>query len=117
MQGKRRKRWIFFFFPPPRPFAVQEAHMAHGELVLNCDAKPGFTTDLGLNIPSVKFLLGGGCLAFLRWFLWFFLHLWAEVSPLHPSPVARTRLCAPRCRAQARWKSRGEKHWDAADDT
>lgn len=46
--------------------------MAHGELVLNCDAKPGFTTDLGPNIPSDKFLLEGGCLAFLRWFLWFF---------------------------------------------
>lgn len=40
--------------------------MAHGELVLNCDAKPGFTTDLGPNIPSVKFLLWGGLLGFLE---------------------------------------------------
>lgn len=65
----------------PRPFAVQEARMAHGELVLNCDAKPGFTTDLGPNIPSVKFLLGG-LLGFLEVVPLFFFSISGQRCPL-----------------------------------
>lgn len=70
--------------------------MAHGELVLNCDAKPGFTTDLGPNIPSVKFLLrGGGCLAFLRWFLCFFSPSLSRGVPSPSQPGSKDQaLCS-----------------------